>query len=839
MAKINIAWILQMAWRDSRKNRSRMLLFITSIVLGIASLVAVYSFKDNLQRDIDLQAKELTGADLVIESRRALADKTLAKLKKLGDERAEERSFASMVYFPKSSGSRLIQVKALEGNYPFYGDIETSPQAAGRSFTKNRHALVDQTLMMQFGAKVGDSVKIGALNFAISGVLKKAPGQSGVSASIAPIVYIPLVYLEETGLTQIGSRITYKFFYRFKNENSLTKTIEDLTPQAKVEGFDFDTVASKKAETGRAFADMSRFMALSGFIALLLGCIGVGSAVHVYIQEKLSAIATLRCLGVTASQAFLIYLTQIKFIGLIGAIFGVALGTGIQFLLPLVIGDFLPIELNLQISYPAIAQGLILGVLIAVLFALPALLQVRKVSPLQAIRASFEPLSRGFDAWRWLSYALIALFIIGFSRLQLPNWGSSIAFTLGLGIALGALFLVAKLLLLLVKSLLPERFIFVWRQGFANLHRPNNQTLMLMVSIGLSTLLICTLFFVQGMLMSRLQLSGGENQPNMLLFDIQSKQKAGLNQLTKGFGLPLMNQVPIITMRIEEINGRKPGKDSTNNRAFRGELRATYQDTLTAAEEVVAGKWTGKVAGPDAPIFVSLENRYAKSIDVKLNDTIVFNVQGMRITTQIGSLRAVNWARMQTNFRVVFPTGVLESAPQFHVLMTKVPNESLSAKFQAAVVRAFPNVSVIDLAMVLKLLDELLSKIAFVIQFLAGFSMLTGWVVLLSAVWTSKNQRIKEIILLRTLGASRKQVFSINAIEYFLLGVFAALTGVILSVLGSWLLAKYSFDMPFNPNFAPVIGLGIGIVLLVMLTGLISTRKLLNQSPLKILRSES
>ena len=833
--KVSLAWLFKMAWRDSRKNRSRLLLFISSIVLGIAALVAVYSFKDNLQRDIDQQAKELTGADLVIESRRTINEKTGTKLVKIGDELSEERSFASMVYFINNQGSRLVQIKALNGNFPFYGAIETTPATAAKSFQSGRNALVDKTLMLQFDAKVGDSIKVGELNFAITGILDKAPGQTGIATTIAPIVYIPLKNLEATGLTKIGSRITYKFYYQFNNADSLAKTVKALQPSAEKEGLDIDTVESKKAETGRSFRDMSSFMALSGFIALLLGCIGVGSAIHVYIQEKLSAIATLRCLGLKARDAFLIYLIQIAVIGIIGAIVGAILGTLVQFLLPIVLEDFLPITITMQISWTAIAQGIALGLIISVLFALPSLLGVRKISPLNAIRASFENNVTKRDPLLWLVYLLMLLFVLGFTYLQMKSMAQTIAFTASIAIAFLLLVVFSKLLMFLVRKLMPASLSYLWRQGFANLYRPNNQTLMLTVAIGLATTFICTLFFVQGILMDRVTLSASDTQPNMLLFDIQSTQKEELNKLTKSYQLPLMNQVPIITMRIEEINGKKLGKDSTNNRAFRGELRASYQADLTSAEKIVDGVWSGKV---DSIIYVSLDERYAQSIKVKVKDKIVFNVQGMLIPTVVGSLREVNWSRMQTNFRVVFPTGVLEKAPQFHVLMTKVPTKEISAKYQGAVVRSFPNISVIDLALVLQLLDELLSKIGFVIRFMAGFSMITGWIVLLSAVWTSKNQRIKESILLRTLGASRKQILAINAIEHFFLGALATAAGLILALAGSWLLASFSFEASFNPPLIPILLLFVGVVLLVVITGLWSTRKILNQPPLKILRNE-
>lgn len=835
--KIKLSWLFKMAWRDSRKNRSRLLLFISSIVLGIAALVAVYSFKDNLQHDIDAQAKELTGADLVLDSRKGVSKAMQKMLDTLGDERSQEKTFASMIYFKNGNGSRLVQMKALQGDYPYYGSIETIPVEAAKQFQSDRDALVDQTLMLQFGAKVGDSVKVGDLNFKILGTLTKAPGQTGIASTIAPTVFIPLKYLEKTNLIKTGSRINNKFYYKYIDPSGIDEWVKTNEGRLEKEGFDADTVESRKQQTGRSFKDVNRFLALSGFIALLLGCVGVGSAIHVYIQEKLSAIATLRCLGLKSRHAFLIYLIQIFFIGLIAAVLGAILGTGIQFLLPLVLKDFLPVEITMQISWLAVLQGIALGLIISILFALPSLLAVRKISPLNAIRISFERVTAKRDPLTWFVYLLMAAFVIGFTHLQMKSWQQTLIFSLSIGIAFVLLILLSKILMFLVRKLIPNSSSYLWRQGFANLYRPNNQTLMLTVSIGLSTAFICTLFFVQGILMSRVTLSSGSNQPNIVMFDIQNTQKDGLDSLTKAFKLPLMNQVPVITMRIEEINGKKASADTNNRRAYRNEIRATYQDTLTAAEKITDGKWIGKIK-PNETVFISLDQRYASQINVGLNDKILFNVQGMMIPTVVGSLREVNWSRMQTNFRVVFPSGVLEQAPQFHVLMTRVPSSEASARFQGEVVQKFPNVSVIDLDLVLKLLDELLSKIGFVIQFMAGFSMVTGWIVLVSAVLTSKNQRIKESILLRTMGASRKQISAINAIEYFFLGVFAAAAGLILALGGSWALAKFAFDAAFIPPLWPTLMLFGSVVLLVVITGILSTRSILNQPPLKILRTE-
>ncbi len=835
---VNIGWLFKMAWRDARRNKSRLFLFVSSIILGIAALVAVYSFRDNMQHDIDDQAKTLTGADLVIQARKPVSAKTQAVLDTLGNEKASERSFASMIYFLKNEGSRLVQVRALEGNYPFYGTIETTPANAATTFQQDRRALVDKTVMLQFNAKPGDSIKIGSVHFLIAGVLDKAPGQTGISATVAPVVYIPLKYLEQPGLTKIGSRIQYKYYYRYNKPSAVAGQVKKIQRLLDKENLDTETVESKKESTGKSFRDVSRFLELSGFIALLLGCIGVGSAIHVYIREKLNSIATLRCLGLKAWEAFLIYLIQIVFIGFIGAVLGAALGTIIQFALPLVLKDFIPVQLTIQISWLAIGQGVLLGLIISVLFALPSLLSVRIISPLNAIRHSFEKSTDPKDPLKWIVYLLILLFVLAFTRFQMSSWMQAAVFTGSISIAFLLLFGLSRVLMWTVKRLIPSSSSYLWRQGFANLYRPNNQTLMLTISIGLSTAFICTLFFVQGILIKRVTISSAANQANMILFDIQNEQKEAIATLTRDFKLPVMNQVPVITVRIEKINGKTALQDTAGDsrRAFQGELRITFQDTLTSAEKVIKGVWQGK-AKPEEKVYVSLEEGYARNIHVGVGDSIVFNVQGLLVPTIVGSLREVNWARMQTNFRVVFPTGVLEDAPQFHVLMTRITSNNVSANYQSAVVRKFPNVSVIDLGLILKTLDELLSKISFVIQFMAAFSMATGWIVLISAVLTSRGQRLRESVLLRTLGASRKQILAITTIEYLFLGAFSAGAGIILALGGSWLLAVFSFDTSFTPSLLPVLLLFVLICFLVVLTGVLSSRKVLNTPPLAVLNA--
>jgi putative ABC transport system permease protein len=300
-----------------------------------------------------------------------------------------------MIYFPKSKGTRLVQVHALQGGFPYYGSLETIPVAAGESFKSGKMALVDKTLMLQFNASVGDSIKIGNVTFLIAGTLTKAPGQTGIQSNIAPSVYIPLQYLEQTGLSKKGSRIGYSFYYKYDRPVNMDKLVKSIDTRLDKADLNYETIETRKENTGRSFGDLTNFLSLVGFIALLLGCVGVASAIHIYIREKIASIAIMRCLGVKAIEAFLIFLIQIVGIGIIGSIIGAFAGTFVQHILPVIMKDFLPFEITTAISWMAIGQGILLGMIISVLFALLPLISIRNISPLNTLRISYEDIKPG------------------------------------------------------------------------------------------------------------------------------------------------------------------------------------------------------------------------------------------------------------------------------------------------------------------------------------------------------------------------------------------------------------------------------------------------------------
>ncbi len=840
--RINVPWLFKMAWRDSRRNRSRLLLFISAIIFGIAALVAIYSFRYNLEGDIDKQAASLVGADLAISGNKAPDAAIKPLLDSLGDKKSEERAFMSMVYFPKGGNTRLVQVHALQGGFPYYGSLETLPVEAGQNFKTRKAALVDKVLMLQFNAHPGDSIKVGDVTFLIAGTLNKAPGQAGITSNIAPSVYIPLQYLPQTGLSKLGSRILYSYYFKYDRQVDMKQLVKNIDTRLDKADYGYETIETRKENTGRSFGDLTHFLSLVGFIALLLGCVGVASAIHIYIREKIASIAIMRCLGVKAPEAFLIYLIQIVGIGIIGSTIGAFAGTFVQHVLPLVMKDFLPFDISTNISWLAIGQGILLGIIISILFALLPLISIRNISPLNTLRISYEEINLVRDPLRWVVYLLILIFVVTFTFFQLGSWVASIFFTIGIGVAFLILVFIAWLLMKVMRGVIKNSWSYLIRQGFANLYRPNNQTIILIVSIGLSAAFICTLFFIQGMLMKQVKLSSGPNQANIILFDIQSSQKKAVADLTRQEKLPLLQQVPIITVRLEEVNGKTAEqikKDSTikvSRRAFANEYRVTYRDTLTPSEKVIKGDWTGK-AEPGKEIPISIEEGFSKRNHIYLGDHLTFNVQGVPMNAVVGSIRQVNWNKIQTNFQVLFPKAVLEDAPQFYVELTHVPSTAASANFQQAVVKKFPNISIIDLAQVISIISDLLDKIGYIIRFMGAFSIITGVVVLIASVRISKYQRIQESVLLRTLGASRKQIFAITALEYLFLGALSALTGIVIAFSGSWLLAKYSFEIPFDINLLPVIALFFIVAGLTLVIGLLNSRGVLSKPPLEILRT--
>jgi putative ABC transport system permease protein len=822
-----------MAWRDTRTSRGRLLLFSSSIVMGVAALAAIGSLGTNLERAIEEQAKTLLGADLAISSRQPFSAEEETWMNQIGGEQSREISFSSMIYFPASGGTRLAQARALSGGFPFYGRLETEPPEAEAEFRQGRGALVEQNLLIQFGAKVGDDIRLGQLTLPIVGELRKVPCESAALAVVFPRVYLPMEDLSGSGLLVAGSLAQYKTYFHFPARTDVPQLVARLEPQLEKFRLSFDTVEKRKQNLGRAMDNLYHFLNLTGLVALMLGGVGVAGAIHVHVKQKLGTVAVLRCLGGSAGRVFAVYLAQGIALGALGALLGTALGAMAQTLLPRVLADFIPFTFQFQTAWLALGRAAGAGFLVCLLFALLPLLAVRRVSPWAALRVAVEPAARP-DPLRWGVMACLAALALGFGLTQGRNWRAGLGFVLGVGVVFVLLAATARGLVALARQSgrmmsLP----FVARQGLANLHRPDNRTHLLLFSLGLGTFLLAAIFLVEHTLTGDLIVPGA-SQANAVLFDIQPDQKKAVAGLVRSLGRPVLDEAPIVTMRISSIKGR-PVESLLADRqsaipawTLRREYRSTYTDHLRDAERITAGQWIGRVAGDTAVVPISVETGIATELGVKPGDEIGFDVQGMPVRTRVASLREVNWRRPQPNFFMLFPRGVLEDAPSMNVLMTRVDSSAQSALLQREVIKAFPNVSVIDLSLILETVDAIVGKISFVIRFMALFTVATGILVMAGALVSSHFQRVRESILLRTLGASRAQIWRILAVEYLALGGLAA----------AWALAAFVFKAPFAPPLWPLLAGLAAVPALTLGTGLLMSRGILRQSPLAVLRAE-
>jgi len=840
------SFIWKMAWRDSRSSRRRLLLFSISITLGIAALVAIGSFRHSLSQAIDDQARSLIGADLVVESTRPFNPEAEALLHSLGEPQAREVRFSSMATFPRSDSTRLAHIRALGGDFPFYGAMETVPASAARDFRAGARALVDQSLLLQFHAEVGDPIKIGDLDFTIAGALTKMPGEASAAGSFAPRVYIPLQDLAATNLLKPGSIARYRDYVKFPEGIDVAQRIQILAPQIQRLGLEYDTVAKRKKDLGTSLENLYRFLNLVGFVSLLLGAVGVASAIQAHLQQKTKTGAILRCLGMSSRGTVLVYLIQTAAMGLVGATTGAALGVAMQRLFPRILQTFLPLAIPTAIAWEPIVRGVLLGFAICILFALPPLLRFRKVSPLRVLRAGVDEKSAKRDPILWLVYALIAAGITAFAISQSETLTRGLIFAAGLGVAVGVFAGVAKLLIAGVRKFFPHGWSFVLRQGLANLYRPNNRTLLLTLSLGLGTFLLLNLYLSREVLLAQFQSVGAKNQANIFLFDIQPDQKTGVADIVRAAGLPVIQEAPIVTMRLTEIKGRKTVDILADPQRkipeweLQREYRCTYREQLSDTEKITAGRWIGRVDyHPGDAVPISLDEEIAKDFEATIGDELIFDVQGIPIKTTIASLRTVDWKRFQTNFFVLFPAGVLEAAPTFHVLVSRVESPADSARLQNAVIATYPNVSAIDLTSVIQTVDSILDKVAIVIRVMSLFTVGAGIIVLASTIWSGRYQRLQESILLRTLGASRAQIWKILCAEYLLLGVFASFTGIVLAVGSSWALAKFVFKLSYAPSPWPLLVTAASVSLLTVAIGLGASRGVASRPPLEILRAEA
>jgi putative ABC transport system permease protein len=859
-------FVRRLAWRQAHAARRRLTLLTASVVAGTGALVAVNSFTRNLTVAVAEQAKDLLGADLSLETRTPADDikpvrRLVDSLRRTGGSAvrvATSASFAAMAYQPRSGGARLVQVRTVDPGWPYYGTMTTTPAQIWPAL-QDGGAIVDPSLLTAIGAKVGDTLGLGEGRFRILGTVINVPGDIGLQMAFGARVFISTSSLPGTKLLAFGSRAQYETFVQLPPSIDAQAVAQANSNVLRTERITVHTIADDRDNLTRGLIRLGNYLGLVALAALLLGGLGVASAVHVFIRQQLDTIAVLRCLGATSWQIFAVYLLLSLAMGLLGSVLGALLGVGLQQLMPHVVHDFLPVDVRVLPSPHAILIGIGSGLWTASVFALLPLLGVRTVAPLATLRRATDPVRARWNPLRVTAALILPASVIGLATLQVGSLLHAMAFTAGCAGALFVLWLTSVALVRIVRRWTPASWPYLLRQGLANLHRPANQTVTVVLALGFGAFILATLFTAQQNLLRTITIEDVASRPNVVLFDIQPEQRKVIDSVLGVEQLRRSDYTPIVPMRIRELKGQAiadlVAKDTVHRGrggrgsggpppwALRREFRSTFRSERGTSERVTAGHWFGAGShgsGKSAadPVEISVESDLARELGVGLGDGITWDVQGVPVYSRVTSLREVNWARFEPNFFVVFAPGALEGAPQTWVTMVRAPDATVRGRLQREVAEHAANVTAIDLGEIQHAIESVVDRIVMAIRFMALFSLITGTIVLVGAIATSRWQRVREGTLLRTLGATRRQVLVILSVEYAALGLAASMVASALAGGAGWALARWIFDARFVLPLASMAALAAGLVALTTTVGLWNSLEVLNKPPLEVLRSE-
>lgn len=859
---------LRMASREWRHALRRLGVYMASITVGVAALVALHSFRDDVVRSIQSENRALLGADARLSGNRPAPDSVQAvvdSLVALGADAARVTSLVSMALADESGRTRLVQVRGVEPGFPFYGEADTDPAGLWDELSAlpdeatasdepaasgdRPMALVDPSLLAQLDMEVGQGLRLGSVEFEVAGTVEGLPTDVGLQTAVGPRVFVAFRHLGTTGLLARGSLARHHVYLRLPAGVDPDEVEEAREDVLRATGTWMRTPEEQARSLTRSADFLADFLALVGLAALLLGGVGVGSAVAVYVRGKLDAVALLRCLGATRRQVFATYLLQAAAMGFLGSAVGVAGGLAAQRWLPLLIRDVLPVPVAASISPGSVAFGLLLGTWVAAVFALVPLLRVRRVAPLQALRHVAEAPS-GADPARWGAVAAVAATVLALTLFEAPSPAAGLAFAAGLAAVAGVLWSVAWGLAWATRRFFPRQAAYAVRQGVANLFRPGNQTVAVTLALGFGVLVVGVIVQLQRNLVRELSFGQGPDGFNMLVFDVQPEQEDGVRALVEARAEGDATPVPVVTTRIASVKGRAVGdiladsarEDRPPRWVLRQEHRATYRPELKANETILAGEWWhGAVGAEDAdsaaaPVRVSVEEELAEDLRVGVGDEIVWMVGGVEYASVVANVRDVDWAGFDANFLAVFEPGAMEDAPRTTVFPANMTREEERLAFQEELVRQYPNVSVLDLFTVRSTVEAILSRVVGAIRILAGLCTVAGLVVMAGSMASTRAQRRLEGALLRTLGARFRQIRWILLSEYAALGSLAALAGGVLSLAASWLLASGLFGISYRPATGAAAMLWLAVVGLVVVAGAVGGRGPARSGPLAVLR---
>jgi putative ABC transport system permease protein len=845
-------FVLRMALRETRASWQRLLFFFLCLALGVGAIVALRSVIQSVRAVVTGEARTLIAADLLLSTGQGWTEPAQrAFTRRLTPaagvrQRSEAIETATMVR-PADGGkavARMVELRGVDSAFPLYGRVRLrGGQPFSHALLSNRGAIVRPELLAQLDLHVGDSLLIGGQTFTIRGVLEGEPGSRSSGFSLGPRVLIDRQTLVDTGLLGFGSRARHQLMLRVDPARleSLTRELRDAM---RNEFVNVRSWRNTESDVGEDLERAENYLSLVGLVVLVLGGIGVSSVTRVFIEQKLKSIAVLKCVGARTSQVLGVYLVQIMALGLAGSVLGVGFARLALLIVARYVGGTGPTgePISYQLTASAVGQGVLVGLLVALLFSLVPLLRVRRIRPSLLLRQ--EAGSGGRDWLRIGAGILVAIALVAVAGWQAGSPRVGLIVCVGFVAVALVLWLAGWVLIKATRPLQSARS-FAVRHAALRLDRPGNQTRVVLLAVGLGCFFIVGVRAVQVNLLGQFSFDLSSDSPDMFLIDIQQDQSPGViamvtPRVPQGAGPPRL--LPVLRARVTGVRGREVRLDDVEDVRGRGSLAreytVTYRPRPEANERIVAGRFWDATPSPRAE--VSIEQSIRDRFKIQVGDTMRFDVLGQPIEARVTSVRAVNWRDVRAGgFMFVFRPGVLEAAPHGFIAPMRGPDgPEARARLQRDLVTAFPNVSVIDLREVLDTARSVIRTITLGVSVVGGLVIATGLMILSGAVAMTRFRRSYEAAILKTLGASPRTIGTLLLVEYSLLGALAGAVGTLGGVALSWAVSRWAIELAWLAPWRDAAAAVAITTVLVAAVGLVSSLDVLRRRPLATLRAE-
>ncbi|MEN0058779.1 MAG: FtsX-like permease family protein [Bdellovibrio sp.] len=844
----------KLAIRELRRSWRFGVFFIFNLSLGLTGFVSLQAFNTALEEQIKANAKSILSADLAVSSRREMTEEEKKKMREIlpaGIEESQIYEFFAMI--SSSKGSRLVLVKAVDGAYPFYGELQMASGkviAAGseKDILTQPTAWIYPELKEQLGLDVGDEIKLGNLALKISDLVSKDQTQTFRMATLAPRIFINRDLIPQSGLLQFGSTFTTAFLLKIPEAVSITSLQDNLYQALPDPQITIETPHSAGEDSGRQLGYLSDYLGLVSIIALFMSALGAAYIYRLFLSSRMKEVAILRTLGLQSFEAVGVYIIQASVLGLMATVPTLIFSQLVLPLLSRLLSGFTPFSLEPRINGEALFICLVMAIFGSFIVSLPFLV---KILDLKAAKLfSEEKFSVGEGRRRLWPFLPIVVMFYALSVYQAHSWKIG-------GLFVGSMVGVVLMLLITGYATVKLAGLFkglsAWflKFSFLSLSRRAGASLAIFVALGLGALLINILPQLKNSLQAEFQIEGRSKIPSLFMFDIQDEQLEGVEKIISQNQVEPLGVSPMVRARLLKVNeqdyerkiegqGFKTREEEREARFRNRGMNLSYRHDLSASENIIEGRSFSGEFNPDQHkrAELSVEARFADRMGFKLGDVLVFDVQGVEVEGEIINLRKVKWTSFQPNFFVLVQPGVLNEAPKTFIAAIPFLNSEDRTKLQNEIAQTYSNVSVID---VVRTVDEALQtaeKMSWSLELMAVLALVTGYIVLFSIVRSQIKGRRWELNMLKILGASGREISGFILTEFAFLSFISAATGALLSVLVSFALNSFLFEGDFKLSWSQPLMSVLIITALSLVISFLAGLDIIKESALGILREE-